>query len=87
MPDPFAPTRRRPGQADLAGGEDSPPRRPDQVAPEAGGEDSPPDGTIAEVLAWVNDDARRAGLALDAERQRDHPRSSLVAQVQRLAEP
>jgi hypothetical protein len=63
---------------------------PDPYAParrRADQTDDAPDGTVAEVLAWVNDDARRAALALDAERRRDHPRSSLVAQLQRLAEP
>ncbi len=46
----------------------------------------PEDGTIAEVEAWVGDDPVRASTALAAEQNRDNPRSTLVAHLERLLE-
>lgn len=45
-----------------------------------------PSGTSGEVLAWVGGDQDRARQALDTEQQRDKPRSSLVAKLEKLAE-
>jgi hypothetical protein len=42
-----------------------------------------PEGTISEVLEWVADDARRAQVALDAERE-GQQRSTLLAELERL---
>jgi len=44
-----------------------------------------PAGTVAEVLAWVGGDPARAARALDVERARPSPRSSLVDQLTPLA--
>lgn len=46
---------------------------------------SVPDGSMETVLAWVGDDAARAALALEAERLREKPRSTLVGQLETLA--
>ncbi len=46
----------------------------------------PPEGTADEVLAWVGEDAERAAAALEAEQARAKPRSTLVAQLEKLAE-
>jgi len=56
------------------------------------GDDAPPeeldiDATAAEVLAWVGDDPERAAEALEAERAKDKPRSTLVKSLEKLAEP
>jgi hypothetical protein len=45
--------------------------------------EEPPTGTVAEVLAWVGDDPRRAQLALEAE-QAGQQRSTLIAQLERI---
>lgn len=47
--------------------------------------DGVPDGSMETVLAWVGDDAVRAALALEAERLREKPRSTLVGQLETLA--
>lgn len=47
----------------------------------------PVTGTIAEVLAWVGDDAARAGTALEAELAKPTPRSTLVDQLRAIANP
>jgi hypothetical protein len=44
------------------------------------------DGTAADVLAWVGDNPERAKQALDAEQAKDKPRSTLVKQLEKLAE-
>jgi hypothetical protein len=54
--------------------------------PEPDGDLFPIDGTAAEVLAWVGDDLERAAVALEVERERDKPRSTLVKQLEKLAE-
>jgi hypothetical protein len=37
-----------------------------------------PDGSISEILDWVGDDPDRAALALEAELDKESPRSTLV---------
>lgn len=37
-----------------------------------------PAGTVDEVIAWIGDDPERAQAALDAEDQRDKPRTTLT---------
>jgi len=56
------------------------------------GDDAPPleldiDASAAVVLAWVGDDPERAAEALEAERAKDKPRSTLVKSLEKLAEP
>jgi hypothetical protein len=46
-----------------------------------------PDGPVGTVLAWVNRDMARAARALKVERAREQPRTSLVEQLERLANP
>ncbi len=43
-----------------------------------------PDGTIAAVLDWVGADRERAQRALDAEADRDMPRTSLITALDKL---
>lgn len=47
--------------------------------------DGVPDGTAESVLAWVGDDPERARAALAAEDRREHPRSTLVDKLRKLA--
>lgn len=56
-----------------------------RTAGEAEGEEVP-DGTADDVLAWVGDDPERASWALEVEHTRDKPRSTLTAQLEKLAE-
>lgn len=46
--------------------------------------DTPPDGTVDEVLAWVDGDPDRAAAALEAERQRSRPRKSIIEVCEQL---
>lgn len=48
--------------------------------------DGVPDGSAKDVLGWVGDDRARAALALQAESRRDKPRSTLVADLEKVAE-
>jgi len=61
----------------------------DEPAAELEGSDDDPDevpaGTADEVLAWVGEDRDRATRALQAEQGRDKPRSTLSAQLEKLA--
>lgn len=45
-----------------------------------------PEGTVREVLSWVNGDKARAQRALDKENEDDEPRSSLVDRLRKIAE-
>lgn len=46
----------------------------------------PPPGTVADVLAWVDEDpSTRAAVALAAERARPAPRRTLIAELAELA--
>lgn len=47
--------------------------------------DGVPDGTAKDVLDWVGSDQGRAARALEAERGRDKPRSTLIADLERLS--
>jgi hypothetical protein len=47
-------------------------------------EELPEDLTVAETLAWVSGDKRRAQVALDAEEKRDKPRSGVTGELERL---
>jgi hypothetical protein len=44
------------------------------------------DGTAADVLAWVGEDPERAAVALEAEQAKEKPRSTLVKQLEKLAD-
>jgi hypothetical protein len=39
------------------------------------------DGTIDDLMAWVNDDRKRAAAALAAEQAKDKPRSTVVKRL------
>lgn len=47
--------------------------------------DQVPAGSMEKVLAWVGDDAERARVAIEAEQGRDKPRTSLLAELERVA--
>jgi hypothetical protein len=49
------------------------------------GDGGVPTGTAGDVLAWVGEEPDRARLALDAEQQRDRPRSTLIRDLTRVA--
>lgn len=55
--------------------------------PEVAEGDGPPvDGTIDDLMAWVDGDAGRAGQALAAEQAKDKPRSTVVKRLTALAD-
>lgn len=58
---------------------------PFQPARQTAGE-PPDDATVDEVKAWVGDDPDRARQALDAEQQRDKPRTTLVDALERVGQ-
>ncbi len=45
-----------------------------------------PDGTADEVLSWVDGDPDRAVLAIEAEEQRDKPRSVLLGTLRKVSQ-
>lgn len=47
--------------------------------------DGVPDGTANQILAWVNNEPERAAAALEAERAKAEPRTSLIAKLEKLA--
>lgn len=49
--------------------------------PDPDGDEPPVDGTIDDLMAWVNDDRERAGAALAAEQAKDKPRSTVVKRL------
>jgi hypothetical protein len=53
-------------------------------AQEADAASEVPSGTSNDVLTWVGDDPDRASAALDAENQRDAPRSTLISQLEAI---
>jgi hypothetical protein len=57
-------------------GDDLPPAGPDA--------DPVPDGSITDVMAWVDGDQDRAERALDAELHREPQRATLVSQLSAL---
>lgn len=71
--------------------EADPEPEPDAVPPdppkELGDDDVPPtDGTIGDLMAWVDGHPGRAAAALAAEQAKDKPRSTVVKQLAALAE-
>lgn len=48
--------------------------------------DAVPSGTAAEVMAWVGSDSARAGRALVVEQTAEKPRSTLIADLTKVAE-
>jgi hypothetical protein len=44
------------------------------------------EATAADILAWAGEDPERAAEALDAELAKDKPRSTLVKQLEKLAD-
>ncbi|MFE2710625.1 hypothetical protein ACFXKI_01190 [Streptomyces mirabilis] len=50
------------------------------------GDEPPVDGTIDDLMAWVNDDPERAAQALEAEQAKDKPRSTVVKRLTALAD-
>jgi hypothetical protein len=53
---------------------------------EEDGKDKVPFGTIADVLAWVNDDVDRAQDAWDVEMSKSNPRSTLIQALEQIIE-
>ena len=51
----------------------------DPVQPE--GDEPPVDGTIDDLMAWVDGDPDRAAQALEAEQAKDKPRSTVVKRL------
>lgn len=47
--------------------------------------DGVPEGSAQQILAWVGDNRDRAAQALAAEEQRDKPRTTLVAALEKVA--
>jgi hypothetical protein len=41
----------------------------------------PPGGNVDQVMEWVGDDPQRARLVIEAERDSDRPRSTLIARA------
>lgn len=59
---------------------------PDPHDPDAGGDGPPVDGTIDDLMAWVDGDSGRAAQALAAEQAKDKPRSTVVKRLAALAD-
>ncbi|MGW1160366.1 hypothetical protein ACWD48_19540 [Streptomyces sp. NPDC002519] len=49
------------------------------------GDEPPVDGTIDDLMSWVDGDPDRASQALDAEQSKDKPRSTVVKRLSALA--
>jgi len=62
-----------------------PPAEP-PADPGAASDEPPVDGTIDDLMSWVNDDRERAGRALAAEQAKDKPRSTVVKRLTALAD-
>lgn len=60
------------------------PAEPPEV-PDPDGDKPPVDGTIDDLMAWVNDDPERAVQALAAEQAKDKPRSTVVKRLTALS--
>jgi hypothetical protein len=60
------------------------PAEPPEVS-DPGGDEPPVDGTIDDLMAWVNDDRERAVQALAAEQAKDKPRSTVVKRLTAMA--
>ncbi|MFZ4206762.1 hypothetical protein ACOZE4_18190 [Streptomyces griseoincarnatus] len=75
------------------GGEQTPPPpppAPPATAPDDGDPSTPPapslDAPVKDLLAWVGEDPSRAREVLEAEEAKDSPRSTLVKQLQKIAD-
>ena len=69
------------------GEEDDPPAQADgtkEPRPAGGGGDIVPDGSAKDVLDWVGSDPDRARAAETAERAKDKPRSTLLADLGKI---
>ncbi|MEW2451196.1 hypothetical protein AB0896_27185 [Streptomyces parvulus] len=74
-----------PGPPQLPAPGDGPeggPAHPDPSDPPAPSLDAP----VKDLLAWVGDDPSRAREVLDAEEAKDQPRTTLVKQLQKIAD-
>lgn len=49
------------------------------------GDEPPVDGTIDDLMVWVDDDKGRAAAALSAEQAKDKPRSTVVKRLTAMA--
>ncbi|RSR98022.1 hypothetical protein EF913_28240 [Streptomyces sp. WAC04189] len=65
-----------------AGNPDGGPAHPDPSTPPA----PPLDAPVKDLLAWVGEDPARAREVLEAEETKDSPRSTLVKQLQKIAD-
>jgi hypothetical protein len=55
--------------------------------PQEPGSDEPPvDGTIDDLMAWVDGDPERAAAALTAEQAKDKPRSTVAKRLNAMAD-
>jgi hypothetical protein len=64
-----------------------PPKEPADDSDDPGDGDGPPvDGTIDDLMAWVDGDPERAAAALEAEQAKDKPRSTVVKRLTALAD-
>lgn len=66
--------------------EPEPAKEPEPVEPVQEDGEPPVDGTIDDLMAWVQDDPERAAQALAAEQAKDKPRSTVVKRLTTLAE-
>jgi hypothetical protein len=66
------------------------PEKPEQLEQStqggSGGDEPPVDGTIDDLMAWVDGDPTRAAKALEAEQAKDKPRSTVVKRLSALAD-
>ncbi|MET8818458.1 hypothetical protein [Streptomyces rochei] len=65
-----------------AGNPDGGPAHPDPSTPPA----PPLDAPVKDLLSWVGEDPARAREVLEAEETKDSPRSTLVKQLQKIAD-
>lgn len=70
---------------DDAAAEDSDPGQGEEQGESLEDVDDVPGGNADAVLDWVGDDQERATVALAVEVERDHPRSTLVSKLRKLA--
>lgn len=63
---------------------ETPPEAPE--VPDPDGDEPPVDGTIDDLMVWVNDDPERAVQALAAEQAKDKPRSTVVKRLTAMAD-
>lgn len=50
------------------------------------GDEPPVDGTIDDLMAWVDGNPQRAAAALEAEQAKDKPRSTVVKRLSAMAD-